>query len=91
MLEQLKELLEMQRVLDEKDWCKRVSDRLNSQGVHIKLEEEKGKDKFYQNEILDIDVKTKQEKDIVFPLVDIVKVDKNRLHIDCFYKNIWEV
>ena len=43
------------------------------------------------NENLDIEVKTKQEKDIVFPIVDIVKVDKNKLNIECFYKNMWEV
>lgn len=56
----------MQRVLDENDWHKKISDRLSSQEIHIKNEKEKGKDKFYLNSSLNREVKTKQEMKIVF-------------------------
>ena len=56
----------MQRVLDENDWHKKISDRLSSQEIHIKNEKEKGKDKFYFNSSLNREVKTKQEMKIVF-------------------------
>lgn len=79
------------RVSGETKWNLRTYGRLGTQSSQIEIEKEKGKDKFYINENLDIEVKTKQEKDIVFPIVDIVKVDKNKLSINCFYKNIWEV
>ena len=79
------------RVSGVEKWNLRTYERLGTQSSQIEIEKEKGKDKFYINENLDIEVKTKQEKDIVFPIVDIVKADKNKLNIECFYKNIWEV
>lgn len=79
------------RVSGVEKWNLRTYERLGTQSSQIEIEKEKGKDKFYINENLDIEVKTKQEKDIIFPIVDIVKADKNKLNIECFYKNMWEV
>lgn len=79
------------RVSGVEKWNLRTYERLGTQSSQIEIEKEKGKNKFYINENLDIEVKTKQEKDIIFPIVDIVKADKNKLNIECFYKNIWEV
>ncbi len=72
----------VQRVTDEKDWCKKISDRLDAQGLHIKSEKEKGKDKFYFNESLNREVKTKQEIKIVFNIPYQYHIEKGKNNYD---------
>lgn len=83
-----------QRVLDEKDWYKKISDRLDNQEVHIKAEKDKGKDKFYLNDNLNREVKTKQEMKIVFytPRKCSIKKGKNNCdtEIEIWYQNYFK-
>lgn len=64
------------RVLEEENWNSLLDKRLENQKIHMKLEKEKGK-KSYYNELLDREVKTKQEIKIKFPIVEEVKVLKD--------------
>lgn len=83
-----------QRVLDEKDWYKKISDRLDNQEVHIKAEKDKGKDKFYLNDSLNREVKTKQEMKIVFntPCKCSIKKGENNCdtEIEIWYQNYFK-
>lgn len=58
---------------------KLTEDRLEKQKLHILQEKEKGKSKFYFNPFLNIDVKTKQEQNIVFSHVNNLEIKKNRI------------
>lgn len=50
-----------------------IDERIEKQKAFIKSEKEKGKDKFYFNEIMGIEVKTKQEQKISLPFIDNIK------------------
>lgn len=56
-----------------------IENRLEKQRLHILQEKEKGKDKFYFNSFLNIDVKTKQEQNILFSYVDNLEIKKNKI------------
>lgn len=74
------------RVLDEQNWDKRITERLNNQGLHIQSEKEKGKDKFYFNSFLDREVKTKQEMKIAFNVPYKCSIE-NSSNIRIWYKD----
>ena len=61
-----------ERVLSEKDINSRIQERLKTQEVHILSEKEKGKNKFYFNDNLKREVKTKQEQKIKFDFVESI-------------------
>ena len=76
------------RVLDETNWEKRIAERLDNQELHIKSEKEKGKDKFYFNESLNRDVKTKQEMKIVLNVPYKCSIENNlNTEIKVWYKD----
>ena len=61
-------------------WSKRRSERLGIQASQIEIEKEKGKDKFYPNVMLGIEVKTGQEKDAILPIVSDVHINRDVLN-----------
>ena len=76
------------RVLDETNWEKRIAERLDNQELHIKSEKEKGKDKFYFNESLNREVKTKQEMKIVLNVPYKCSIENNlNTEIKVWYKD----
>lgn len=56
-----------------------IDNRIEKQKLYILQEKEKGKDKFYNNPFLNIEVKTKQEQNIFFPYVNDLKVKKDKI------------
>ena len=74
------------RVLEEQNWDKRITERLNNQGLHIQSEKEKGKDKFYFNSFLDREVKTKQEMKIALNVPYKCSIE-NSSNIRIWYKD----
>ena len=68
------------RVEGETFWSKRRSERLGVQASQIEIEKEKGKDKFYPNVMLGIEVKTGQEKDAILPIVSDVHINRDVLN-----------
>ena len=68
------------RVEEETCWDRRWVERLAVHDSQIELEKEKGKDKFYLNAALGVEVKTSQEKMLVFPVVTDVHIIKDVLY-----------